>query len=72
MQESDVVTVRAEMLEFLKARIKNHQLHLQISIKKDESQNTRLYTDKDKFDAMVANQSRLEEFRTGLNLDLEF
>ena len=72
VQESDVVTVRAEMLEFLKARLKNHLLNLQIIIKKDESQNTRLYTDKDKFDAMVGINPALEGFRTNLNLDLEF
>lgn len=72
VQESDVVTVRAEMLEYLKARLKNHQLNLQIVIKKDESQNTRLYTDKDKFDAMVGINPALEGFRTNLNLDLEF
>jgi DNA polymerase-3 subunit gamma/tau len=72
VQESDVVTVRSEMLEFLKARLKNHKLHLQVNIKKDDSQNTRLYTDKDKFDAMVGINPALEGFRTDLNLDLEF
>ncbi len=72
VQESDIVTVRAEMLEFLKGRLKNHNLHLQIVVKKDDSQNTRLYTDKDKFDAMVKINPAFEDFRTGLNLDLDF
>ncbi|MCB0761392.1 MAG: DNA polymerase III subunit gamma/tau [Flavobacteriales bacterium] len=72
VQEADVINVRAEMLEFIKNRLKNHLLHLELIMVKDDPEATRLYTDKDKYDAMLKVNPALEHFRKRLNLDLEF
>lgn len=70
VQDSDLKEIRAELMEFLRKRLQNFQLQLEVELAKGNEQKLKLLSEKDKYDKMVEKNPLLEELRKRLDLDL--
>jgi DNA polymerase-3 subunit gamma/tau len=70
VQDSDLKEIRAELMEFLRKRLQNFQLQLEVELAKSNEQKMKLLSEKDKYDKMVEKNPLLEELRKRLDLDL--
>jgi len=71
VQQLDIGKMRVDLLDHLKSTLENYSLSLDVELIKDDSNKISLYSDKDKYDAMVKQNPALDAFRKKLNLDLE-
>ncbi len=62
---------RLNLLSFLKEKLDNRSIYIEIVLAKEEKQEKTYYTNKDKFDAMATENPTLNELRMKLGLDIE-
>ncbi len=72
MQESEIVKDKSRMFTFLKKRLKNINLTLEVVIVKDHSsQVNKAYTVTDKLKLMIDKNPSLNQFREAFDLDID-
>ena len=71
VQEKDMDTIRAEIMEFIRTRLQNFSLDLKVLLNQEIATSMKKFlTEKDKYDKMVEKNPMLEELRKRLDLDL--
>jgi len=68
---TQAVDDRLNLLSFLKEKLDNRSIYIEITLAKEEKQEKTYYTNKDKFDAMAGENPALNELRMKLGLDIE-
>lgn len=71
LQDDLLQIEKVELLNFLRAELKNFSIDLQTRIL-EQIQKKRLYTSNEKYQHMLEKNPNLEEFRKRFNLDLDF
>ncbi len=69
IQLQDLESKQREILNYLKDKLENDSLTLELSIDKDSPQK-RLYTDRDKYNYLTQKNPKLEELRNKFDLDI--
>lgn len=70
VQEEDLKVIRAEMMDFIRKRLNNHHLQLQVHLAETGEQKLTFLSERDKYEQMVKKNPALEELRKRLDLDL--
>ena len=71
MQEDLLSSEKVDLLNYLRAEIKNFSIDLQTKYI-EQTQKKRLYTSSDKYQHMLEKNPNLEEFKRRFNLDLDY
>lgn len=64
--------VREQLLTYIRKALNNHEITLTTHIVKAEAAQTKFYSDKDKYNALVEDYPELDKLRKALGLDVEF
>jgi hypothetical protein len=59
------------LLEFLRNEMKNDFITMQVSVTEQQSENKKYMNDRDKLDAMAAQNPNVNKLRDQLNLELD-
>ena len=70
VQEKDMEIARAELMEFLRTKLQNYSLDLNVSLNQQVESKMKFLTERDKYDKMVEKNPALEDLRKRLDLDL--
>lgn len=69
IQEDLIVTIKPELVSFLRKNLKNSKIELTIKVS-DKIKNRIIYTDMDKFDELVKKNPSLKILKQKFNLDI--
>lgn len=70
IQQKDMDEVKAELMEFLRAELRNVRLQLEIALEEKQSVKKEFLSEREKYERMVEQNPLLEELRKRLDLDL--
>lgn len=70
VQEEDLKLIRVEMMDFLRKRLNNSHLQLEVHLAETNEQKLTFLSERDKYELMVKKNPALEELRKRLGLDL--
>lgn len=70
VQEKDMELARGELMEFIRTRLQNFKLELEVHLNQEIAAKMKFLTERDKYDQMVEKNPLLEELRKRLDLDL--
>ena len=70
IQQKDMDEVKAELMEFLRAELRNVRLQLEIVLEEKQSVKKEFLSEREKYERMVEQNPLLEELRKRLDLDL--
>jgi len=71
VHEKEVTNQRNNLLEFLRDELKNDFITMQVTITAEPAENKKYMTDRDKLDAMAAQNPNVNKLRDQLNLELD-
>lgn len=71
IQQKDMDEVKAELMEFLRAELRNVRLQLEIALEEKQSVKKEFLSEREKYERMVEQNPLLEELRKRLDLDLD-
>ena len=72
IQDAEIDLHRMEILEHLRSKLNNYSIQLETDIVANDAGNIGLYTDREKYAAMIEKNPTLEGLRKRLSLDLQF
>lgn len=70
VQNRDLIAYRAELIPFLREKLNNNRLYLDIELNLEQVDSHRPYTNKEKFDYMAEKNPNLLDIKNKLNLEL--
>ncbi|MBI1268049.1 MAG: hypothetical protein GC193_11530 [Cryomorphaceae bacterium] len=70
LQLRDIDGLRMEMLEFLRRKLQNYTVDLNVILDQEATIKLKLLTDKDKYEKLLEKHPSLEKLRQALNLDI--
>lgn len=71
IQHQTLISFKEELMEFLRAKLKNYSITLESSIKQ-QSEGKRMYTSQEKFNHLVKKYPILEQLKADFGLEANF